>query len=338
MDYKDRIINHNQLGGIETYVVDNGPGRGSRVAWVNTGSGLRFKVSIDRGLDIVEAFYGKYSLSWLSFVGTAAPRPDSDRGLNWLSTFPGGLVTTCGLSHAGAPDEDESGQRGLHGKYSNSAAEVTSIIQPELTDAEPQMSISGIVREARVFGPNLEMQRTISCKLLKPQIVITDRVINRGNSSSPHMLLYHCNFGWPLVDQGTQILYKGKCRSRGMDFDDAVFNENNDYRTCSAPIDAHSGSGEACGFIDSTPDDDGLCRTGLFNDKLSLGAMITYDAKQLPCLANWQHWGRGEYVTGLEPATNFPTGQVKAREEGKLIMLEPGETRNYKLVIDITEK
>ena len=57
--------------------------------------------------------------------------------------------------------------------------------------------------------------------------------------------------------------------------------------------------------------------------------------KQLPWLTNWQHWGKGEYVTGLEPATNFPIGQVSARKEKSLIFLSPGETKKYKLELSI---
>ena len=47
-DFAGKISNPAQLGGIETAVLDNGAGRGVRVAWVNTGSPLRFKVVLDR--------------------------------------------------------------------------------------------------------------------------------------------------------------------------------------------------------------------------------------------------------------------------------------------------
>ena len=56
----DKIGNIQQIGGIETSVLDNGPACGSQIAWVNTGSGLRYKVVIDRCLDIMDAFYNHY--------------------------------------------------------------------------------------------------------------------------------------------------------------------------------------------------------------------------------------------------------------------------------------
>ena len=73
--WTDKIINPHQLGGIETSILDNGLGRGTRIAWINTGAGLRYKVAIDRALDIVDAFYNEHSLAWLSHGGTSAPRP-----------------------------------------------------------------------------------------------------------------------------------------------------------------------------------------------------------------------------------------------------------------------
>ncbi len=67
--WKGKIANHNQLGGIETSVIDNGAGRGTRIAWINTGTGLRYKVVIDRAMDIADAFYNKHSLTWISHAG-----------------------------------------------------------------------------------------------------------------------------------------------------------------------------------------------------------------------------------------------------------------------------
>ncbi len=40
--WKGKLTHHTQLGGIETSVLDNGTGRGTRIAWINTGTGLRY--------------------------------------------------------------------------------------------------------------------------------------------------------------------------------------------------------------------------------------------------------------------------------------------------------
>jgi hypothetical protein len=330
--WQDKVINHAQIGGIETSVLDNGLGRGTRIAWVNTGSGLRYKVVIDRGLDIVDGFYNQHSLAWLSHAGVTAPRPDANRGLEWLRSFAGGLLTTCGLTHVGGPESDELGERGLHGRVSNIPAQVESIIQPDPAAGRLEMSITAVVKESRVFGPNLELRRTISGTIGEPIVRIHDVVTNLGNTPVPHMILYHCNFGWPLVDEGTLIVWKGKCESRGLDMDNAIFNSKHNYRKCQRPRESHRGGGEACGFIDAVPDKKGLCTVGLHNPKLGLALVMRYRKRQLPCLANWQHWGPcGEYVTALEPGTNPPTGQKKARDQKKLIHIGPGKSRSYDL-------
>ncbi len=329
--WRDRICNAAQVGGIETSVLDDGLGRGTRIAWVNTGSGLRYKVVLDRAMDIVDAFYGEYSLAWLSHGGITAPRPDACQGLEWLTTFAGGLLTTCGLTHVGGPEQDEHGSRGLHGRISNLPASVESITQPDPVGGRVEMSLAGRIVQSRVFGPSLELRRTISGRLGEPVIRIRDVVTNHGSERVPHMLLYHCNFGWPLVDEGAQILYHGECRSRGLPMDDAVFNERRDYRRCSGPMESHRGGGEGCGFIEAQADRDGWVTTGLVNSKLGLGLMLRYSKKTLPCLSNWQHWGMGDYVCALEPGTNYPIGQAAARAQNKLVFLAPGRSRTYDL-------
>lgn len=334
-NWQNKVRNRAQVGGIETAVLDNGLGKGTRVAWVNTGSGLRYKVVIDRGLDIAEAFFNQHSLAWLSHGGVTAPRPDANQGLEWLWCFAGGLVTTCGLNHVGGPESDEFGERGLHGRISNIPASLESVVQPDLTAAKPQMSITAVMKQSRVFGPNLELRRTISGTLGEPTIRIHDVVTNVGNTSMPHMLLYHCNFGWPLVDEGTDIIWKGRCESRGLDMDNAIFNSKRNFRKCSGPMESHRGSGEGCGFIDASADKTGRCTVGLHNRRLGIALSMTYKKRQLPCLANWQHWGPGEYVTALEPGTNPPIGQAKAREQKRLIQLAPGKSRTYDLEMSV---
>ncbi|MCD6392561.1 MAG: aldose 1-epimerase family protein [Planctomycetes bacterium] len=331
----NKVGNIHQIGGIETSVLDNGPAKGSRIAWVNTGSGLRYKVAIDRGLDIVDAFYNQHSLTWLSHGGLTAPNPAANSGIEWLYSFSGGLVTTCGLTHIGSPESDDTEIRGLHGRISNIPATLESVIQPDPATGKMNMSITALAKESKVFGPHLTLRRTISSMLGESTIMIRDEVTNCGNTPCPHMILYHCNFGWPLVDEGGNIVYKGTCESRGMDFDNELFNEKQDYKKCQKPLESHKGFGESCGFIDVQPDSDGFCHVGLVNSRLSFALVMTYQKQQLPALTNWQHWGPSEYVCAMEPGTNPPIGQNKAREENTLVMLKPGQRRTYQLDIQV---
>ena len=336
-NFRDKISNPAQLGGIETSILDNGLGRGNRIAWINTGTGLRYKIVIDRGMDIADAFYNQHSLAWLSHGGFTAPQPNADRGIDWLKTFGGGLLTTCGLSHVGGPEKDEFGERGIHGNISNLPAEIVSIIQPDPVLGKMEMSITGIIKETKVFGPSLELRRTISGKLGEARIKIHDEIINRGNTPAPIMLLYHFNFGFPLVDQGTKILWNGSWKPRFGAEDAKIFREGNDFKTCPAPIDDHLGSGEEVVFINPNADENGNCVCGVFNENLGLKVVINFKKEQFLHLINWQHWGRNEYVTGIEPATNLPIGQAQARANNELIFLNPHEIKSFDLEMNISE-
>jgi len=335
--WQNKISNPAQLGGIETSVLDNGLGRGTRIAWINTGSGLRYKVVIDRAMDIADAFYNQYSLAWISHCGIAAPEPFSNHGIDWLKTFGGGLLTTCGLTHVGGPEADAFGDRGLHDQVSNIPAEIESLIQPDPVMGKMEMSLTGRIQQTQVLGPNLELKRTISATLGQATIRIHDEVINRGNAAAPHMLLYHFNFGWPLVDEGTDIIWQGKWQPREGGINNRIFKEGYNFRKCPYPLEDHNGSGEAVAFIDAMPDDSGQCTCGLYNSKIGIAMVMKFQKKQLPWLTNWQHWGKGEYVTGIEPGTHPPIGQAKARGQQNLIFLQPREMRKYDIEIEVLE-
>ncbi|OZI09750.1 DUF4432 domain-containing protein [Siphonobacter sp. BAB-5385] len=330
---RDKISNPAQLGGIETSVLDNGPGRGNRIAWVNTGAGLRYKVVLDRGMDIAEAFYQQHSLAWLSHGGITTPQPFSNRGLGWLRTFGGGLLTTCGLTHVGGPESDEWGERGLHDTFSNTPAELECITQPDPFTGQLVMSVRGRIRQSQALGTRLELSRTLSSTLGKASLRLRDEIVNRGNTTAPHMLLYHINLGWPLIDEGTRLLWRGSWEA-GSDHPQ-LFRPEHDFRTCPAPLDAHAGAGEEVAFINLEADDAGQCQCGVYNETLGLALVIRFYKQQLPWLTNWQHWGKGEYVTGLEPGTHPPMGQAQARATRQLIWLEPGERRVYELEIEV---
>ena len=66
------------------------------------------------------------------------------------------------------------------------------------------------------------------------------------------------------------------------------------------------------------------------------GAGLRFDVEQLPCFTQWKNTTSYEdgYVTGLEPATNFPNPRSYERQHGRIVSLAAGETRDF--VIDVT--
>ncbi len=322
------VINFSQLGGIETSVLDNGPGRGVRIAWVNTGAGLRYKVVIDRGLDIADAEFLGMSLTWHSLVGVTRPSFAYHQGLDWLSAFAGGLVTSCGPCNVGAPCTDEGEELGLHGSHSHSSAVVESIVNPDLRQGRYDMSITGVVRAAKVFNPNVELRRTIHSTLGEPWLEIHDRFTNCGNETVPHGWLLHINFGFPLLEpEVSTYCYEGQITPRS---DSVEWYSRPDFRRAVEPTSQHKGAGEDCTYIKPKTDRNGKAVVGVVNEKRRFGVRIEYNTKEFPQLINWQHWGpNGSYVGALEPANGGVEGRDVDRRRGWLDQLKPGETRDY---------
>ena len=244
---KSKVINPQQLGGIETSVLDNGPGKGTRIAWVNTGSELRYKVIVDRGLDIADAFFGPYSLTWHSLGGITAASRGLGRGMDWLHGFYGGLLVSCGPTSVGPPATVNGEEYGLHGPHSNTPAILESVVNPDLNRRQTNMSISATVRTAKTFGPNIELRRTISSQLGQPSIQIADTFRNLGNKTALHAWLLHINFGYPLIDAGTELLYAGKIMPLAGCED--FFKSSKKFKIVSEPLTGHRGSGVRANLI-----------------------------------------------------------------------------------------
>jgi Domain of unknown function (DUF4432) len=323
------VTNVSQLGGIETSVLDNGPGRGVRIAWVNTGGGLRYKVVIDRGLDIADAEYLGQSLTWHSFGGVTAPTAAYEHGFDWLRSFHGGLLVGCGPLHTGAPFTEGGQEFGLHGTHSNTPAAVESIVNPDLPGGKGEMRISGTVRTARVFDPNVELHRTIASTLGVPAIRVVDRLTNRGNTTVPLEWLLHMNFGYPLLEPEASVLcWRGKATP--LAGSEQWYSEGHDYKTVPSPIDEHRGTGEACAYIDPDADPEGNVVAGVVNRKRGFGLKIEFSLREFSRIVNWQHWGPdGSFVAAIEPANGGVESRPLDAERGWLQHLAPGESRTF---------
>lgn len=331
------VVNVLQLGGIETSVLDDGPGRGVRIAWVNTGGGLRYKVVLDRGMDIADAEFQGQSLTWLSYAGVQRPDPSLRFGLDWLSGFPGGLVVGCGPLNIGEPCSDDGQTLGLHGTHSNTPATIESIVNPDLVRGRYDMSITGIVRTARLFGPEVELRRTISSRLGVPAIQVRDEFLNRGNTRVPHAWLLHMNFGYPLLEPGASTFcYRGRITPMGPS-SEQWFSAGRGFREVPPPQAEHRGSGEVVAYIDAETHGDDRVVCGVVNRKRQIGVRIEYAKRDFPLLGNWQHWGpNGSYVAALEPMNGTVDGRDKDRARGLLRFLDAGGTMVYQYSITAT--
>ena len=322
-----------QLGGVRLGELGDGRERGVRVADFRTGSGFTFTVHIDRGLDVGAAEYCGESLAWRSAAGVVHPAYYEPEGIGWVKGFPGGLLTTCGLSTAGAPTVDEGEALGLHGPISYAPAE-NVWAGGVWREGSYEMFVEGRVREAYLFGPKVELTRRIWARLGESRLFVTDRVTNLGGATTPHMIIYHCNFGFPLLDEFAELV----SRSREVLPSTEVARSGLErYNRFEAP---QPGYAEQVFYHDMEADTDGYVTVGLVNHRegvgRGLGAYIRYRQRELPRFVEWKMMGYGDYVVGLEPANCWPgLGRAGERARGTLQFLEPGETREYVLEIGV---
>jgi hypothetical protein len=331
-----KFINPAQVGGIEAYTIDEGPGRGVRALCVNTGGGLRYRVLVDRGLDIDQAFVHQHSIAFLTHKGVTPPTRALDGGLDWLKGFAGGLLTSCGPTFIGPPGNDGGEELGLHGPHSNTAATIESVINPDPRAGRLEMSVTGIIRYGGLYNPCVELRRTISSTLGSNSIHFVDEFFNAGNESVPHAWLLHINFGYPLVDAGAELCYDSpKVEPTDAPESQERFRAGVDYKKVEAPKDSHRGPNSAVAYLFPKPTDrSGRTTVAIVNRRLGVGVAIHYSTKEFPRCGNWQHFGPQEYVTALEPMNGTVNGRWKDREQGLLDQLEPGARKSYRYTIE----
>lgn len=321
-----------QLGGITAFRHEEGKAKGTSTLRVRTASGLEFWVVPDRGMDIFESSFRQRSLAWHSPTGMVHPMYASHRGLDWLKSFAGGLVTTCGLSAAGAPSEDMGEELGLHGPISNTPAERVS--WSETWEGEDCLfRVTGTVRESSVHGHNLVMERTITTSLRSAGLTLTDVVENAGLRASPLMVLYHLNFGFPLLTEHSEIHAPSRYQEAATEY---AAKSVSQWNLMDSP---QEGVSERVYFHSMQPGPDGRVTVVLVSDRTDpvFGVSITYDGTSLPECVEWKMTHTNHFVLGIEPGNCRSTGRRAERERGALQMLAPGERREFALQIAVLD-
>jgi hypothetical protein len=319
---KEELLRHvgdvSQVGGVQIKTLDDGPARGVRTAEFTTGSGLSFTVHIDRGMDVGPAEWGGRPLAWRTPVGAVHPAHYDPVGLGWLRSFPGGLMVGCGLDNVGSPCTDAGEELGLHGRLSHTPAKLISCGGTWHGD-EYEMWVEGEVRHYKVFSADLVLRRRISTCLGSDVLSIADTITNQGTEPVPFQILYHCNFGYPVVSPDT-VLWLDTVRSEPRDEVAALGFDQ--HTRCQPPTPGYE---EQVFYHHPRADEDGYAQAVLVNEALGFGAYIRFRTAELPHLVQWKMMGERTYVVGLEPANCWVQGRAHDRETGVLQFLGPGE-------------
>jgi hypothetical protein len=311
-------------GGVTATLHTLQGGRRSGVQLVEL-TNQRMSISIipTRGMGLWRAHIAGHNIGWDSPVKDGPVHPmfvnqAALGGLGWLDGFDE-MMVRCGLTQNGPPSPvTEPFAIGLHGLIANRPAHYLAVHE------EPdRLVVEGHVDEACLFGYNLRLISRITLLKDSSRVEVEDEVINLGDGVADLELLYHWNFGSPWLEGGGQLVApvaevvpRDTTAQRGIDSYD-IYDE---------PM---TGYAEQAFFFRMKGDaESGRTTVMLKNSAGDKGLALHYNVQQLPCFTLWKNTAgqKSGYVTGLEPATNFPNPKAFEKAQGRVIGLLPGDS------------
>ena len=310
------IGQEHQIRGVEQYILKDGRGDGMRILQIRNGKGLEIHISADRCADISRLSLCGVNLGYFSPCGYVSPVYYDKE--HFLRSFTAGFMTTCGLTTAGAPCEDAGEPQPLHGTVSNTPAVITVC-----EETDEGVRVKATVRDGEIFRQKLVLTREYFISYSENTVELHDTVKNEGDTESPVMLIYHCNMGYPLLDENAEVAIPGggyipRNEESAKHMDDALIMEP-----------PQAGYKERCYYHDANAKN-GVAAAGIYNPVCETGAVISYEKETLDKFIEWKMMGVVDYALGLEPANCTPDGRDEARRRGELKTVAPGglyETR-----------
>lgn len=283
-----------------------------------------------RGMGLWHGHYRGLHIGWKAPVrGPVHPKfvQLADRGgIGWLTGFDEFLVR-CGLASNGPPGEDSyTDKQGrarkdvltLHGRIANQPAHHVEVLVN--LDPPHELSVVGVVEEGGLFYPHLELTTTYVTIPGSNRLVIHDRIVNKGAEASEFQMLYHCNVGQPFLEAGSRIVAPIR---EVAPLTPRAAEGIGTLETYAAP---QPGFAEMVYAYDLLADSAGKTLAMLYSPKADKGLVVRYNHKDLPCFTVWKNTAAMEdgFVTGLEPATNYPNFKSFERANGRVPTLPPG--------------
>lgn len=315
-----------QFASVRRATLREGFADGVDIIDFRTGSGFEFTLVPGRALDIASAYYKGIPLFWCASPGQVHAAYFEPEGMGWMRGYAGGLLTTGGLSAMGSPSHDDGEDLGIHGRISYVPA--SNVWADAAWEGEHyRLWARGKITETAALGTHLVLSREISTELGASSLTIHDTVENRSYIRVPHMMLYHFNIGFPVLNENSLLLLNSEevsprdaASQRGLD----------SWNRFDAPV---TGRDHEVFYHKLRADSAGRAHVALVGSVNSepIAVYISYAQETLPWFINWKCLQSGDYVTGLEPANAWVEGRAAERAAGRLRFLEPWETVSYKI-------
>jgi len=315
---RKRTLHGGLREGVDLIDVDNGA--------------FKFSILPTRGMSLWRGSYCGLPLGWQSpIVGPVHPQfveLSARGGLGWLTGFDEWLCR-CGLAWCGPPGDDNGTSLSLHGRIANTPAHRVEVaVQRQAPHA---ITVFGQVEESGLYWPHLKLTTAYTTHPGSNAILIHDVIENRSAQPAEMQLLYHCNNGPPLLDEGSRV----RIPIRELTPLNARAAEGiDDWESMSGPVADFAEQVYACV---PAAGENGESLVVLHDANAERGLTLRWDGLQLPFFTLWKNTSAIEdgYVVGLEPATCFSTFKANERLEGRVAILPAGEKWETKWSIEV---
>ena len=306
-------------------------GKSDRVSLITVDTGAAsYSICPTRGMGLWKGFSSGLELGWKSPVqGPVNPAfvPIFDpNGLGWLEGFDE-LMCRCGLQSSGAPVLDEKTHQllyALHGRIANIPAHS---VQASADPESGVIEVTGVVDETRFHFQKLRLSTTYRFTANESPVEVIDRVTNLSASPAEIQMLYHVNFGKPLLDAGARLVAAAETVVPRTAADGGAVAKNWDSYAAETPAFA-----EQVYFCKLYGNRSGDTVVVLKNAHGAQGVRMDFNVEQLPCFTLWKNTTAvaDGCVTGLEPGTNFPNPRPFEGRHGRVVKLNGGESTEFR--------
>ncbi|MDE0838271.1 MAG: aldose 1-epimerase family protein [Kiritimatiellae bacterium] len=319
------------LGSIQMRTLHGGRQEGVKVIDVDNGV-TTFSVVPTRGMSVHSVHCGDVTLGWESpvtdIVHPAYINLDSRGGLGWLDGFNEWMVR-CGTEFAGHPGDDNGHMLNLHGKAGNIPASAVEVVIDN--DAPHRIRLRGLVEEKTFKFVNYELLTEVSTTPGEAGLHFSDVLRNLGAYETEYQIIYHTNFGAPLLGENATFLAPFKTVTP---FDDYAAKDIGSWTRYLGPTREY---GEQVYCVEPYADANNQTLVMLRNADGDRGAAMRFDTTTLPYFTLWKNTDTLEegYVTGLEPATGFPYNRSIERRFNRVPRIGSGETRSFSMSVSV---
>jgi len=306
--------------GVDIVIIDNGE---MAVTLVPT-----------RGMGIVDVkMDGKRVLGWESpvkeIVNPAFVDLESRNGLGWLDGF-NEVVVRCGYEWTGHPGVDDDGYLlSLHGRIQNTP---TSTVKVIIDDAPPhKIAVQGEVSERTFKFSELVTMTEFEVIPGSKTFALHDKLTNSADYDNEYQIIYHSNFGTPILEKGAKI---HAAASEVSPFNDYAKGGLKTWQTYLGPTKNYD---EMVFNLKPVGDKKGDTLAVLHNSKETQGVAVGYNVNQLPVLTLWKNTDSKQqgYVTGIEPGTSYAYNTKYQRPLGLVPLIKAGETKSFDLTYTV---